>query len=29
MGGGFGSKALTVGREGLICARLAKMANAP
>jgi len=29
MGGGFGSKALTVGGEGLICARLAKMAGAP
>jgi xanthine dehydrogenase YagR molybdenum-binding subunit len=29
MGGGFGSKALTVGAEGLICARLAKLANAP
>jgi xanthine dehydrogenase YagR molybdenum-binding subunit len=28
MGGGFGSK-LTLGAEGLICARLAKMANAP
>ena len=29
MGGGFGSKALSVGAEGLICAKLAKMANAP
>ena len=29
MGGGFGSKALSVGAEGLICARLAKEANAP
>ena len=29
MGGGFGSKALTVGAEGLICARLAKLAGAP
>jgi xanthine dehydrogenase YagR molybdenum-binding subunit len=29
MGGGFGSKALSVGGEGLICARLAKEANAP
>lgn len=29
MGGGFGSKALNVGAEGLICARLAKAANAP
>lgn len=29
MGGGFGSKALTVGAEGLICARLAKLASAP
>jgi xanthine dehydrogenase YagR molybdenum-binding subunit len=29
MGGGFGSKALSVGAEGLICARLAKAANAP
>jgi xanthine dehydrogenase YagR molybdenum-binding subunit len=29
MGGGFGSKALTVGAEGLICARLAKLTNAP
>jgi xanthine dehydrogenase YagR molybdenum-binding subunit len=29
MGGGFGSKALTVGGEGLLCARLAKTANAP
>jgi xanthine dehydrogenase YagR molybdenum-binding subunit len=28
MGGGFGSK-LALGAEGLICARLAKMANAP
>jgi xanthine dehydrogenase YagR molybdenum-binding subunit len=28
MGGGFGSK-LNLGAEGLICARLAKMANAP
>ena len=29
MGGGFGSKGFSVGGEGLICARLAKMANAP
>jgi xanthine dehydrogenase YagR molybdenum-binding subunit len=29
MGGGFGSKALNVGSEGLICAKLAKAANAP
>ena len=29
MGGGFGSKALSVGAEGLICAKLAKSANAP
>jgi xanthine dehydrogenase YagR molybdenum-binding subunit len=29
MGGGFGSKALSVGAEGLICAKLAKAANAP
>ncbi len=29
MGGGFGSKALSVGAEGLICARLAKELNAP
>ena len=29
MGGGFGSKALSVGAEGLICARLAKEASAP
>jgi xanthine dehydrogenase YagR molybdenum-binding subunit len=29
MGGGFGSKALTVGAEGLICARLAKLTGAP
>jgi xanthine dehydrogenase YagR molybdenum-binding subunit len=29
MGGGFGSKALSVGAEGLICARLAKEAKAP
>ena len=29
MGGGFGSKALSVGAEGLICARLAKEVNAP
>lgn len=29
MGGGFGSKALSVGAEGLICARLAKATNAP
>jgi xanthine dehydrogenase YagR molybdenum-binding subunit len=29
MGGGFGSKALSVGAEGLMCARLAKEANAP
>jgi xanthine dehydrogenase YagR molybdenum-binding subunit len=29
MGGGFGSKALSVGAEGLLCARLAKEANAP
>jgi xanthine dehydrogenase YagR molybdenum-binding subunit len=29
MGGGFGSKALSVGAEGLICARLAKDANLP
>jgi xanthine dehydrogenase YagR molybdenum-binding subunit len=29
MGGGFGSKALSVGAEGLICAKLAKTANAP
>ena len=29
MGGGFGSKALSVGAEGLICARLAKLTNAP
>lgn len=29
MGGGFGSKALSVGAEGLLCARLAKAANAP
>jgi len=29
MGGGFGSKALSVGAEGLICARLAKTTNAP
>jgi xanthine dehydrogenase YagR molybdenum-binding subunit len=29
MGGGFGSKALSAGAEGLICAKLAKAANAP
>jgi xanthine dehydrogenase YagR molybdenum-binding subunit len=29
MGGGFGSKALNVGAEGLICAKLAKAASAP
>jgi xanthine dehydrogenase YagR molybdenum-binding subunit len=29
MGGGFGSKALSVGAEGLICAKLAKAANVP
>lgn len=29
MGGGFGSKAMSVGAEGLICAKLAKAANAP
>jgi xanthine dehydrogenase YagR molybdenum-binding subunit len=29
MGGGFGSKALSVGGEGVICARLAKEAKAP
>jgi xanthine dehydrogenase YagR molybdenum-binding subunit len=29
MGGGFGSKALSVGAEGLICAKLARAANAP
>ena len=29
MGGGFGSKALSVGAEGLLCAKLAKAANAP
>ncbi len=29
MGGGFGSKGLSVGAEGLICAKLAKAANAP
>jgi xanthine dehydrogenase YagR molybdenum-binding subunit len=29
MGGGFGSKALSVGAEGLICARLAKDTNLP
>ena len=29
MGGGFGSKALSVGAEGLICAKLAKAAKAP
>ena len=29
MGGGFGSKALSVGAEGLMCARLAKEAGAP
>src|SRR6185295_15363552 len=29
MGGGFGSKAGSVGAEGLACARLAKLANAP
>ena len=29
MGGGFGSKALSIGGEGLICAKLAKMANLP
>jgi xanthine dehydrogenase YagR molybdenum-binding subunit len=29
MGGGFGSKAMSVGGEGLICARLAKSAGAP
>ena len=29
MGGGFGSKALSVGAEGLMCAKLAKAANAP
>jgi xanthine dehydrogenase YagR molybdenum-binding subunit len=29
MGGGFGSKALTVGAEGLICARMAKQAGVP
>ena len=29
MGGGFGSKAMSVGAEGLICAKLAKSANAP
>jgi xanthine dehydrogenase YagR molybdenum-binding subunit len=29
MGGGFGSKAMSVGAEGLMCAKLAKAANAP
>jgi xanthine dehydrogenase YagR molybdenum-binding subunit len=29
MGGGFGSKALSAGAEGLICAKLAKAANSP
>jgi xanthine dehydrogenase YagR molybdenum-binding subunit len=29
MGGGFGSKAASVGGEGLICAKLARAANAP
>jgi xanthine dehydrogenase YagR molybdenum-binding subunit len=29
MGGGFGSKATSVGAEGLMCAKLAKAANAP
>jgi len=29
MGGGFGSKALSVGAEGLLCAKLARAANAP
>jgi len=29
MGGGFGSKAMSVGAEGLLCAKLAKAANAP
>ena len=29
MGGGFGSKATSVGAEGLICAKLAKQANVP
>ncbi len=29
MGGGFGSKALSVGAEGLICAKLAQAAKAP
>ena len=29
MGGGFGSKALSVGAEGLMCAKLAKAAGAP
>jgi xanthine dehydrogenase YagR molybdenum-binding subunit len=29
MGGGFGSKALSVGAEGLMCAKLAKATNAP
>jgi len=29
MGGGFGSKAMSVGAEGLICAKLAKATNAP
>jgi len=29
MGGGFGSKGMSVGAEGLICAKLAKTTNAP
>src|SRR5262249_51997616 len=29
MGGGFGSKGSNVGAEGLLCAKLAKAANAP
>jgi xanthine dehydrogenase YagR molybdenum-binding subunit len=29
MGGGFGSKGMSVGAEGLICAKLAKAANVP
>jgi xanthine dehydrogenase YagR molybdenum-binding subunit len=29
MGGGFGSKSMGVGAEGLMCAKLAKAANAP
>ena len=29
MGGGFGSKGNSIGSEGLICAKLAKQANAP